>query len=499
MPKRFVSLYFRHLRADWYVNRYPELATVPFVIVRKDHGRLMIIEANGLAQAANIRKGMVAADAQVILPGITIMDEIPELEEKLLRKLAHWCIRFSPCVGLHEGAIIIDASGCAHLWQSEENYLLAIGKKLKALGYHVQLGMADTIGVAWAAAINAKAWKIIEPCCGLAYMESLPPAALRLCTATVERLHKLGLHQNRLFMHMKRTVLRRRFGEEILKRIDQATGKETEYFLPVIPVEPFTERLSAFEPVSTRGGIETALGKLLAALCGHLKKEGKGLRKATFKCWRIDDKTCEISINTNLPTHSEEHLFKLFEIKLGQIAPGLGIELFELTAGNVEKALARQDKFWESTSALQSREVAELLDNISSKFGKDCVQRYIPQQHHLPERALAPVHDLAAPAESTWLNDKQRPLRLLQKPIRILVTAPIPDYPPMNFRYENKLHTVKKADACERIEAEWWHEPGLHRDYYMVEDEAGKRFWLYRLGHYNDHIKPNWYLHGFFA
>ena len=69
----------------------------------------------------------------------------------------------------------------------------------------------------------------------------------------------------------------------------------------------------------------------------------------------------------------------------------------------------------------------------------------------------------------------------------------------MNFRYKGKLHKVQKADACERIEAEWWLDGRITRDYYIVEDEEGKRYWLFRLGHYNEDRKPAWFIHGFFA
>ena len=79
------------------------------------------------------------------------------------------------------------------------------------------------------------------------------------------------------------------------------------------------------------------------------------------------------------------------------------------------------------------------------------------------------------------------------------ITAPIPDYPPMNFKYKGKLHKVKKADGPERIEPEWWIEKGLHRDYYVVEDEEGKRYWLFRYGHYDGKNNPHWFIHGFFA
>jgi protein ImuB len=90
-------------------------------------------------------------------------------------------------------------------------------------------------------------------------------------------------------------------------------------------------------------------------------------------------------------------------------------------------------------------------------------------------------------------------VHLLSKPEPIEVTAPIPDYPPMLFRYKNKLHKIKKADGPERIEREWWLEEGPHRDYYCVEDEDGHRYWLFRSGHYSADKDYQWFIHGFFA
>ena len=80
----------------------------------------------------------------------------------------------------------------------------------------------------------------------------------------------------------------------------------------------------------------------------------------------------------------------------------------------------------------------------------------------------------------------------------IEVTAPIPDYPPMLFRYKGKVHPIVRADGPERIEQEWWLQQGQHRDYYRVEDEDGHRYWLFRLGHYHDK-SYQWFIHGFFA
>lgn len=98
---------------------------------------------------------------------------------------------------------------------------------------------------------------------------------------------------------------------------------------------------------------------------------------------------------------------------------------------------------------------------------------------------------------TTWKTDKLRPLKLLSIPERIDVTAPIPDYPPMLFRHNGKIHQVAKADGPERIEQEWWIQQGQHRDYYRVEDEDGHRYWIFRLGHYDDKTYQ-WFIHGFF-
>ena len=87
---------------------------------------------------------------------------------------------------------------------------------------------------------------------------------------------------------------------------------------------------------------------------------------------------------------------------------------------------------------------------------------------------------------------------MLTLPERIDVTAPQPDYPPILFRHKGKVVKVKKADGPERIEQEWWLTTGEHRDYYVLEDEQGARYWVFRLGHYSEVI-PHWYLHGFFA
>lgn len=500
MVKRFVTIWFRHLTTDWWAIRHPVLKNSPFVLSAPDHGRMIIVAANAAAQAQGIRTGMAVADARALLPSLQVKDDNPELAGKLLKALGEWAIRYSPvtAVDLPDG-LILDVSGCAHLWGGERPYLKEILTRLRKAGYEVRAAMADTIGAAWAIARYGQITALIESGGQFEALLPLPPAALRLEASILQRLHKLGLCQIAHFISMPRSVLRRRCGQALLQRIDQALGSEEEAIHPLHPIELYQERLPCLEPIVTATGIEIALMRLLETLCGRLVKEDKGLRSAILKGYRVDGKVEQIHIGTNRPSHNVTHLFELFEIKIATIEPELGIELFILEAPKVEELSPLQESLWGGTGGLEDVEVAELLDKLAGKLGANSIHRYLPDDHYWPERSLKLAASLEEKSTATWQIDRPRPIRLLTQPELIEVTAPIPDYPPMLFRYKGKLHKIKKADGPERIEREWWLEGGPHRDYYSVEDDEGQRYWLFRSGHYAEDKPPQWFIHGFFA
>jgi protein ImuB len=93
-----------------------------------------------------------------------------------------------------------------------------------------------------------------------------------------------------------------------------------------------------------------------------------------------------------------------------------------------------------------------------------------------------------------------RPLLLLERPEPADVLAVVPDGPPRHFRWRGVLHQIAQAQGPERIAPEWWrHTAEGTRDYYLVEDVQGRRFWLYREGLYEQGATPQWFVHGTFA
>lgn len=498
--KRYVAIAFRHLLTDDLAIHRPELCGKAFVLAAPERGRMVIRALSPGAAAEGVTVNMVLADARALYPDLEVFDYEPHRAEKLLKRLAEQCLRYTPMAGVDlPDGLILDASGCTHLWKGERPYMGEIAGKLKGAGYDVRMAMADTIGTAWAVARYGTDGAVVAPGGQLAALMPLPPAALRLDRAITERMQKLGLTHIGDFVGMPRTVLRRRFGEQLLNRIGQALGTSPEPLEPVRPPAPYAERLPCLEPVRTRKAIEMALETLLEMLTRNLLEDGMGLRKAVFRSFRIDGKVQQIGIGTGRPSRDRHHLFRLFGEKIGTIAPGLGIELFILEAPVVEDLDARQEKLWNDSGAYESTEIGNLLDRIATRAGHDAIRRYLPDEHHWPERSIRPATSYDEQPAIPWPIGEPRPIYLLPEPEPIRVSAPVPDYPPMVFVYKGKRHKVKKADGPERIEREWWIETGPQRDYYRVEDEDGARYWLFRSGHYDGEGEPEWFIHGFFA
>ncbi|PWG78916.1 nucleotidyltransferase [Pararcticibacter amylolyticus] len=499
MQRRYMAIWFPYLMTDRATLGNPQLSGSPLILVTPERNRIVVKAANRQAEEQGIRCGMTATDARAVTADLHTLDYPHEKEERILRNIGLWCIRYTPFVAidLHDG-LILDISGCTHLWGDERGYLKELVLKLRGMGYYARGAIADTVGTAWAVARFGNISPIVSSGEQAGAISSLPPEALRLDQEITDKLHKLGFHTIGSFMSVQRTILRRRFGESLLLQLARALGSVDEHLTAIVPPVPYEERLPCPEPVYTPEAIETAIEKLLESLCPRLQSEGKGVRKAVLKCFRADNKQVQISISTIGGSHSISHLFKLFCLQTEKIEPAMGIELFLLEAQKVEDIDPVQEKLWAGKPGLQDHALAELLDRIAGKIGPDRIKRYLPSEHYWPERSVQLAASLNDKPQTAWYVAGPRPVRLLSQPEPIEVMSLLPDYPPRVFSCKGKRHIVTRADGPERIEQEWWLGKGEHRDYYAVEDEEGLRYWLFRSGHY-DGENGHWYLHGYFA
>lgn len=489
----------------------------PVVAVANIGGRRLITAANEAAMAMHFTPGLNLADALARDPDLMHIDADPAGDAQALRRLVLWCQRFSPLVAVDgTDGLLIDIAGCAHLWGGEAGLRRDLLGRLRQRGFACRAGIADTIGAAWAAARFQATTPIIAPQDQKAALQPVPVDGLRIDAGIAEALRRLGLRCIGDLYPLPRAALAKRFGRLLVDRLDQALGDLAEPFTALLPPPPHRVSLTFAEPVATADDIQRALQILADRLSEELAEKGKGARRIRLSCYRLDHQVSEIGIGLSVPTAAAKHVVDLLGRKIEMLDPGPGIEQIMLSARRVEKLRQSQSDLDQSTQIIDA-DLAPLIDRLCNRLGAGRVFRLAAVESHLPEQAVTAVAPLSPIRQPAWKTDTPpRPIRLLPHPEPIEAMAPVPDDPPVQFRWRHVLYRVHAAEGPERINTPWWQaiEPVAAnrndappheiqairlRDYYRVEDESGRRFWLYRAGLYQPDQPPRWFMHGLFA
>jgi protein ImuB len=480
-------------------------------------GRLAVAAVDAAASATGIAPGMALADARAQVPSLAVVAADPAGDAKALAGLADWCGRYTPWVAVDgvrqgggAGGLMLDVTGAAHLFGGEAGLMADLVARLRRLGFAAAAAVADTPGAAWAAArflADEAGWTIVAPGEARPRLAPLPVTALRLGPEAAAGLARLGLDRIGDLYVLPRAPLAARFGPEVGRRLDQALGRADEPIVPRLPVPGFAERLAFAEPIGRPDDIAGALQHLLTRLCAALERGGQGARRLELTLYRVDGTLQRAAVGTSRAGREVKHLYRLFAEHLGRLDPGFGVEAMTLATrrtepfGATQLDLLQPSVGWHHTAAPEG--LHALVDRLANRLGTDSLRRFAPCESHIPERAVRVVPATAPAARASWDGLGPRPLRLLARPEAIEAVAPVPDQPPLMFRWRRVLHRVRAADGPERIAPEWWREAGdaaaLTRDYFRVEDRDGARFWLYREGLYGADAGPRWYLHGVFG
>ncbi len=266
------------------------------------------------------------------------------------------------------------------------------------------------------------------------------------------------------------------------------------------------------EPIAAQEAVVAIASRLMQDIVHALVRDGVGARTLRLALYRVDGGVKSVDIGLTRPTRSVPHVTRLIELKLermgGTIDAGFGFETLGLAVTTAERMEPGQTELVagcdEGGTAEQLDErCGELIDGLTQRLGPHSVQRLAPVASHLPERAEAAFAATADRASWPAPNEAlPRPLLLFAHAEPAEVTALVPEGPPRRFRWRGVMHGVAKAQGPERIAGEWWRDRASPptRDYYLVEDEAGHRFWLYREGLYaRETASPRWFVHGLFA
>lgn len=502
----------------------PELKHRPVVLYGPARrGGWQVVHGSRAALARGIAAGMPLAEAQALLgtnalPG-TAASLVPHFEphdpradREFLESLARWCQRYSPLVGLGEAqqpeTLLMEITGCAPLFGGEPALAAQVVRDFHQAGFFAHVAIADTIGAAWALVrFTHLKWPavVLQDDQTGERLDALPLAALRLPLDAVQTLHELGIDTIGRLRSLPRSCLPSRLGRSVLERMDQMAGTLPELIVPVRPAEPVEADWSFEFPTADRLTLETVLRSLLEQIVGQLAPREQGVQRLACRLFCVTGEPVCLTLGTLRPRTGVPELLELVRLLLEQTTLSSEVLRIHIEATGTGRVESEQVELFDGRrQQARERQLARLVDRLSSRLGRDSVLRPRSITDPQPEYAGRFEAALATPPAQGEVSRRPaprrdqpgnsfRPLLLKRRPQAIAVVSVVPDGPPIRFGCDQEEHVVLASWGPERIETGWWRGPQVCRDYYRVETTLGRRFWLFR-----QQPQGGWFLHGVF-
>ncbi len=555
MPKRrILSVWFPRLGAERLLRRDPPPEVIsgdaPFAVVRETGQMQVLSSLSESAQAAGLTMGQPLRDAHAMCGHLVTRLQNPQAEAAFLNTLTRWAGQFSPWVAAEPpDALLLDISGCAHLFGGEASLVQEMTAATADLGLTARCGLADTVGAAWALARYAgkrpdmlrsgdaidqearatrsraakrRHWERggaapalvtpdvgVMPCIapsGKAYsvLAPMPVAALRIDPDLVADLGRVGLRTVGDLLGQPRAPLARRYGRGLILRLDQAIGAAPEPVSPGAPPPRFATRLTLPEPIGLTEDVLAGLDRLVPRLCDLLRQKGRGARQVRLEAWRVDHTMQWLEAGLARAADTPDRIRMLVAHRLEEIDAGFGIEMLRLEAVQTEAMTNRHTTgHMDATNAAKARHeqgtaVEDLMGRIGGRLGMDALTRRHPVSSHIPEKTSQALAAAWSEPAKGW------PAPPTPRPLLLWPPEPVhaPEQPRLaaQFRWRGRLHDLAEAHGPERIAPEWWlDDPDWRtgvRDYWQVITQAGERLWLFYA--HGAAKSAGWFCHGRF-
>jgi protein ImuB len=504
LPHWPIARHYRR-RFDWRAD--------PAAVVADVGQARRIVDTSPRAARDGVRRGMGLAEARALSPGLRCTEHDPAGDRRALESLGRWMTRFTPVVaagwdpsgrtdedgGAGTHVLFLDITGCGRLFGGTGNIVARVAAALRHFRVPGNVAVAPTVGAAWA---FASCGGVPERVVGAGELRDaispLPPHALRIGDEVLSALSRLGFHTIGQLLALPREHLPARFGTSLLRRLDQATGDRPELLTSLSCPPPIEARTEFDFPIASTETMEAIFESLLDRVVEKMARHGLGAIRLDLAC---------------VPDHSSGHsaVTKTIDLTRACRDPGTllglirgGVELLGCDRGFVafrlNVPLYERIVGGEQSTAFGGPEDADLAgmerlaDRLRLRLGAAAVIRPALVGSYLPERSWRPGDATTAEVPPRAV----RPLCLLPVPDEIrVVCEPSDDRvgSPRQFTFGGTVHRLTHAVGPERVVGEWWRGREKVRDYYDVEDETGRRFWIFRAVLA---APTRWFLHGRF-
>lgn len=497
------------------------------MLVRVVADRMILVAVSDEAARHGVREGMTLTQARALHARVVHEPHDPRLDAQGLRALGRWLMRLSPIVQAggvplddaepppDRDAIYLDISGSERLLGRPCRIVAEAARLLRALGLQASLAIAPTPGAAWALACVQPSGRgvAVDRDRLLDALAPLPPSALRLDRSTVAALDHLGIAALADLLRLPRDELPRRFGPNLLRRLDQALGRVAEPLVRLTFEPPIQAALGWDGPVQDPQALDAVLRALVERVVAQLQRRGRGARRLDLTLRPLDEAPLRRSIRLTRPSRRAGNLLGLvrcaFEAMQAMQA-SIREDRLRLDANTdhgfvgaalevaVHQPLGDAQACFAGAAQDAPGELSDLVERLAARLGRDAVRQARLVESHMPERAWRWVEPTLDPGDLAPAPGPTPPLRLLPRPVELAVMAsPAGEdgrCAPLSLSIDAVSRRVVHAVGPRRLGGIWWEGRPRTRDYYEIEEETGRRLWIFRVVE-----TGRWFWHGEFA
>lgn len=473
----WLGVYFSQIS----LTAHPAPMDRPFAVFEQRKGKSLIYQANTQASAQGISPNMALNSAYVLCQNLKVVLRDPSAEVVWLKRYAQLAARFTPSIVLSEpNILLLEVKQSLHLFGGMQALHRQLSQVFDTPHIIACAPVADAAelmarnGIAKVVRSNTR----LKAALGDTHISSLPIAG-----KLVFQLSRCGLHALQDLWRLPRHDLARRFGPGLLKLLDQLCAQRIQPREAFKPKMRFKAKYEFDRETDNTEHLLQAAELLLYQAQQFLQNRASLCEKITFDlsfpCYRSESQQCfKINVYAQQGGDSPEHFLPQLHEQLQRmqlerevIKLELGIDTIKPRSSNTGDLFKRRTQGKESWQSL--------LDILLARLGKKNVYHIDINEDHRPEYAWYKSKRLSHKKPSQVADVAlKRPVWLLNEPLKCLGQG------------------FKLISDAERLEAGWWEDQDLRREYYQGVDASGRRCWLYRdlqAAH------TQWYLHGLFA
>ncbi|MCU6501847.1 DNA polymerase Y family protein [Rugamonas sp. A1-17] len=457
-----------------------------------DGGEVLI--ASPLAMESGVRPGMRTGGVATIAPGTIMLERDVEKEARALDAVALALLQFTPNVAFDaDFSMMLDVGASLRLFGGPVALCRLVRHSVQRLGFTAVLGGAPTAHGAWllAHAPYEHARSPRRRCLQLRTLTSrldrLPCAIEPAAHPFMAWLDGIGARQLGALRRLPRAGLQRRTGKQLLATLDHAYGDLQEMHRWITVPDVFSAHAETFDRIEHAEALLVGATALILQMVGWLM--ARHLAVLTFTLLLEHERgraaiaPTPMEITLAEPAWREPHLLRLLKERLAKLelaAPVIGLTL---QANQVQPMQPPTDQLFPEPGGSPA-DFKRLLELLSSRLGPENVLTPTSSPDHRPEQCNGwgpATRAMKHSADEDELPD--RPCWVLPKPIALIMRDERPFY-------GSPLRIIR---GPERLEAGWWDDQTVVRDYYVAQGTDATCFWIFRTR------DARWYLHGLFG